>query len=137
MPEYVVNRVGEALNAQRKAINGSKVLIVGLAYKADVDDDRESPSYVLMTLLKARGATVGYYDPYVPVIRPTREHPQFAGIKSVAWDKETLGGYDVVLIATKHASVNYRELGDWSRCIVDTRNAMTGIPLKAGQIWKA
>jgi UDP-N-acetyl-D-glucosamine dehydrogenase len=137
MPEYVVNRAAEALNAQRKAINGSKVLIVGLAYKADVDDDRESPSYVLLNLFHQRGAEVAYYDPYVPVIRPTREHPQWAGIKSVAWDKATLGSYDVVLIATKHASVNYRELGEWSRCIVDTRNAMAGISLKAGQLWKA
>ena len=137
MPEYVVNRVGEALNAQKKATNGSKVLIVGLAYKADVDDDRESPSYVLLNLLHQRGAEVAYYDPYVPVIRPTREHPQWAGIKSVAWDKATLGSYDVVLIASKHASVNYRELGEWSRCIVDTRNAMAGIPAKAGQVWKA
>ena len=137
MPEYVVNRAAEALNAQKKAINGSKILIVGLAYKADVDDDRESPSYVLLNLFQQRGAEVAYYDPYVPVIRPTREHPHWAGMKSVAWNKETLGGYDVVLIATKHASVNYRELGDWSRCIVDTRNAMSGIPLKAGQLWKA
>jgi UDP-N-acetyl-D-glucosamine dehydrogenase len=137
MPEYVVNRAGEALNAQRKSINGSKVLIVGLAYKADVDDDRESPSYVLMNLLQQRGATVAYYDPYVPVIRPTREHPHWAGMKSISWDKDTFASYDVVLIATKHASVNYRELGDWSRCIVDTRNAMAGIPLKAGQVWKA
>jgi UDP-N-acetyl-D-glucosamine dehydrogenase len=137
MPEYVVNRTGEALNAQRKSVNGSKVLIVGLAYKADVDDDRESPSYVLMNLLQQRGATVAYYDPYVPVIRPTREHPHWAGMKSVTWDKATLGGYDVVLIATKHASVNYRELADWSRCIVDTRNAMAGISLKDGQLWKA
>ena len=137
MPEYVVNRTAEALNAQKKSINGSKVLIVGLAYKADVDDDRESPSYVLLNLFQQRGAEVAYYDPYVPVIRPTREHPQWAGMKSVAWNKETLGGYDVVLIATKHASVNYRELGEWSRCIVDTRNAMNGIPLKQGQLWKA
>jgi len=137
MPEYVVNRAAEALNAQRKAVNGSKVLIVGLAYKADVDDDRESPSYVLLNLFQQRGAEVAYYDPYVPVIRPTREHPHWAGTKSVAWNKETLGSYDLVLIATKHASVNYRELGEWSQCIVDTRNAMTGIPLKQGKLWKA
>jgi UDP-N-acetyl-D-glucosamine dehydrogenase len=137
MPEYVVNRAAEALNAQKKAINGSKVLIVGLAYKADVDDDRESPSYVLLNLFQQRGAEVAYYDPYVPVIRPTREHPHWAGMKSVAWNKETLGSYDVVLIATKHASVNYHELGEWSKCIVDTRNAMTGISLKQGQLWKA
>jgi UDP-N-acetyl-D-glucosamine dehydrogenase len=125
------------LNAQRKAINGSKVLIVGLAYKADVDDDRESPSYVLLDLFHQRGATVAYYDPYVPVVRPTREHPHWAGTKSVAWNKETLASFDIVLIATKHASINYRELGEWSRCIVDTRNAMVGIPLKADQLWKA
>ena len=137
MPEYVVNRTAEALNAQKKSVNGSKVLIVGLAYKADVDDDRESPSYVLLNLFQQRGAEVAYYDPYVPVIRPTREHPHWAGMKSVAWNKETLGGYDVVLIATKHASVNYRELGEWSRCVVDTRNAMSGIAMKDGQLWKA
>src|SRR5262245_18989180 len=75
MPDFVVNRVGEALNASRKAINGSKILVVGLAYKPNVDDDRESPSYVLMEKLKHRGAKVAYYDPHVPVIRPTREHP--------------------------------------------------------------
>jgi UDP-N-acetyl-D-glucosamine dehydrogenase len=137
MPEYVVNRAAEALNAQRKAINGSKVLIVGLAYKADVDDDRESPSYVLMNLLQQRGATVAYYDPFVPVIRPTREHPHWAGMKSVNWDRETLSGFDVVLIATKHGNVNYRELVEWAPCIVDTRNAMVGLPTKSGQIWKA
>ncbi|HWD90885.1 MAG TPA: nucleotide sugar dehydrogenase [Verrucomicrobiae bacterium] len=137
MPEYVVNRVAEALNAQRKAINGSKVLLLGLAYKADVDDDRESPSYVLMNLLQQRGATVAYYDPFVPVIRPTREHPHWAGTKSVSWSKETLGSFDVVLIATKHANVNYRELAESASCIVDTRNAMAGLPTKPGQIWKA
>jgi UDP-N-acetyl-D-glucosamine dehydrogenase len=137
MPEYVVHRVAEALNARRKAINGSKVLLLGLAYKADVDDDRESPSYVLMNLLQQRGATVAYYDPFVPVIRPTREHPHWAGMKSVQWDRETLSSFDVVLIATKHGNVNYRELADHAPCIVDTRNAMAGLPTKPGQIWKA
>jgi UDP-N-acetyl-D-glucosamine dehydrogenase len=84
MPAHVVNRTAEALNALRKPMNGSRVLIVGLAYKPNVDDDRESPSYVLMDLLKARGAEVAYHDPYVPVIRPTREHPHWAGTRSVA-----------------------------------------------------
>src|SRR5215469_11130593 len=137
MPEYVVKRVAEALNARRKAINGSRILVLGLAYKADVDDDRESPSYVLMDLLKERGAKVGYYDPYVPVIRPTREHPHWAGTKSVRWDAKTVKGFDLVLIATKHASVNYRELAEWAGCIVDSRNAMTGITTRPGQVWKA
>ena len=90
MPMYVVNRAAEALNARRKPVNGSRVLILGLAYKPNVDDDRESPSYVLMDLLKERGAEVAYYDPYVPVIRPTREHPHWAGTRSVSWDRETV-----------------------------------------------
>src|SRR6266704_4456532 len=84
MPEQVVHRVAEALNAQQKAISGSHILILGLAYKPNVDDERESPSYALMDLLQGLGAEVGYYDPHVPVIRPTREHPHWAGTRSVA-----------------------------------------------------
>lgn len=137
MPEYVVHRLAEALNAAKKPVNGSKVLVLGLAYKPNVDDDRESPSYVLMEMLKHRGAEVSYYDPYVPVIKLTREHPQWAGTKSVAWDKATIGSFDAVLLATNHQSVNYQELADWARCIVDTRNAMHGIKTRNGQLWKA
>ena len=137
MPEYVVQQVVAALNDRRKALNGAKVLVLGLAYKADVDDDRESPSYVLMTLLKARGAEVSYHDPYVPAIKLTREHPQWAGVKSVPWEAKTIQSFDVVLIATKHASVDYKGLAQWADCIVDTRNAMAGIPARQGQVWKA
>jgi UDP-N-acetyl-D-glucosamine dehydrogenase len=137
MPEYVVQQVVAALNSRRKALNGSKVLVVGLAYKADVDDDRESPSYVLMTSLKERGAQVSYYDPYVPVIKLTREHPQWAGVKSISWDEKTIQDFDLVLIATKHAKVDYPALARWADCIVDTRNAMAGIPTREGQVRKA
>jgi UDP-N-acetyl-D-glucosamine dehydrogenase len=137
MPEYVINQVVAALNDRKKALNGSKVLIVGLAYKADVDDDRESPSYVLMTLLKERGVQVSYYDPYVPVIKLTREHPQWAGVKSIAWDEKTIRNFDLVLIATKHAKVDYAALAQWADCIVDTRNAMAGIQTRGGQVRKA
>lgn len=137
MPEYVVHRTAEALNEDRKSVKGSKILIIGLAYKADVDDERESPSYVLMEMLKHRGAQVAYYDPYVPVIRPTREHPHWAGVKSVSWDRRTIESYDLVLIATKHSCINYSELADWSRCIVDTRNAMAGIRHDTCRVWKA
>src|SRR6266700_1267252 len=87
MPQHVVHRVGDALNAQQKPISGSKILILGLAYKPNVDDDRESPSYVLMDLLSERGAEAEYYDPYVPIIKPTREHPQFSRKKSVGWNQ--------------------------------------------------
>ena len=127
MPEHVVHRVADALNSQRKALNGSKMLIVGLAYKPNVDDERESPSYVLMELLTERGAEVQYHDPYVPVIKPTREHPQFAGKKSVGWNQDNIESFDLVLIATNHSCVNYQELGEWAQCIVDTRNAMAAV----------
>jgi UDP-N-acetyl-D-glucosamine dehydrogenase len=137
MPEHVVHRVSDALNSQQKSINGSQILILGLAYKPNVDDERQSPSYVLMDLLQQRGAEVNYYDPYVPVIKPTREHAQFAGRKSVEWNRATIQKFDVVLIATNHSCVNYRELANWASCIVDTRNAMTAVPVNSGQVWKA
>jgi len=125
MPEHVVHRVGDALNAFRKPLNGSRVLVLGLAYKANVDDDRESPSYVLMELLKQHGAEVSYYDPFVPVIRPTREHPQWAGTRSIEWSQETVSAFDCVLIATAHACVDYKQLADWAQIVVDTRNALS------------
>jgi UDP-N-acetyl-D-glucosamine dehydrogenase len=137
MPEYVVRHAVEALNTRRKAVNGSKVLIVGLAYKADVDDDRESASYVLLNLFHERGAKVAYYDPHVPVIRPTREHPHWAGLRSVRWNRRTVGGFDLVVIATKHSCVNYNELAQWAACIVDTRNAMDGLKTRPGLVRKA
>ncbi len=137
MPEHVVHRVSDALNCQQKTINGSNVLILGLAYKPNVDDERESPSYTLMRLLAKGGATVEYHDPYVPVIKPTREHPQFAGKKSIEWSRSTINDFDLVLVATNHSCVNYKELGDWARCIVDTRNAMSGVDVAKGKVWKA
>src|ERR1041385_2377530 len=137
MPEHVVPRAAYALNSQQKSISGSRILVLGLAYKPNVDDERQSPSYVLMELLEQRHAEVDYYDPYIPVIKPTREHAQFAGKKSVEWNRTTIQKYDVVLIATNHSCVNYRDLADWSPCIVDTRNAMASIPASSGKIWKA
>lgn len=137
MPEHVIRKVAETLNARRKPVNGSKVLVLGLAYKPNVDDDRESPSYVLMELLKKQGAEVSYYDPFVPVIRLTREHPQWAGTKSVAWEEPVLRGFDAVLIATHHDAVNYQEVADWCDCIVDTRNAMARATVRPGTVTKA
>ena len=137
MPAYVVQRVTDALNTRSKAVNGSRVLILGLAYKPNVDDERESPSYVLMDLLSARDAELEYYDPYVPVIKPTREHSHWAGKKSVEWDRSTIESFDLVLIATNHSCVNYQELADWAHCIVDTRNAMSAARVPPGKVWKA
>jgi len=83
------------------------------------------------------GNEVAYYDPYVPVIRMTREHPHWAGTKSVNWDRKIVEGFDAVIISTNHQSVNYHELAEWAACIVDTRNAMAAIKTKPGQVWKA
>ena len=137
MPEVVVNRVSEALNQAGKAVKGSRILILGLAYKPNVDDERESPSYVLMSLLNHRGAEVDYHDPYVPIIKPTREHSRWAGKKSVEWTRSNIEDFDLVLIATNHASINYQQLGEWAQCIVDTRNAMSGINIPPNKLWKA
>jgi UDP-N-acetyl-D-glucosamine dehydrogenase len=137
MPLYVVHRVADALNDRRKALKGSSVLVLGLAYKPNVDDERESPSYVLMEMLSERGAKVAYYDPYVPVIKPTREHAHRAGTKSVEWREDCIAGFDLVLLATNHANIDYRQLAKWAPCIVDTRNAMASVPTRPGQVWKA
>src|SRR4030095_5515265 len=137
MPQHVVQRVADALNERGKSVNGSRILVLGLAYKPDVDDERESPSYVLMDLLSERGAAVEYYDPYVPTINPTREHPHWAGKKSVTWDKKTIESFDLILIATNHACIDYEELGIWAPLIVDTRNAMAGLKVGSAKVWKA
>ena len=137
MPGHVVHRIGEALNGRRKAVNGSRILLLGLAYKANVDDMRESPTFVLMDLLKARGAEVAYHDPFIPVITPTREHAHWTGMKSVAWTADVIQSFDAVVIATAHDAVSYKDLAGWSECIVDTRNVMAEVPTKQGQVLKA
>jgi UDP-N-acetyl-D-glucosamine dehydrogenase len=137
MPEYVVHRVADALNTRNKAVKSSRVLILGLAYKSNVGDERESPSYILMDLLSQRGAELEYYDPYVPMIKATREHSHWAGKKSVEWNRATIESFDLVLIATNHGCVNYQQLADWAHCIVDTRNAMLGTYVRSGKLWKA
>jgi UDP-N-acetyl-D-glucosamine dehydrogenase len=118
MPSFVVQRVMDALNEIGKPLKGSKVLMLGLAYKANVDDDRESPSYELMKELEEKGATVAYNDPYVPVIRMTREHPQYAGKKSVAITK----GYDLILISTAHDDYKSLDFKSFNVPVVDSRN---------------
>lgn len=137
MPHYVVQRIGEALNFRRKSFRDSRILLVGLAYKPDVDDCRESPTFVLMDLLKAEGARVAYHDPHIPVIRPTREHGHWTGQRSVRWNRKAIAAFDVTVIATAHRKVNHRQLALWSRCIVDTRNAMASIKAAPHQVWQA
>jgi UDP-N-acetyl-D-glucosamine dehydrogenase len=90
-----------------------------------------------MDLLSERGAELEYYDPYVPVIRPTREHSQFAGKRSVEWNRTIIQDFDLVLVVTDHSCVNYQELADWAHCVVDTRNAMAHVKGVSGKVWKA
>lgn len=130
MPDYVIARVAEALNDQAKSIKCSRILILGMAYKPNVDDDRESPSYVLMHKLEQRGATVDYNDPYVPVIKVTREHPQYAGRKSV----EITDEYDCILIATHHDEYKDFDFSEFKAPMVDTRSCVTKRP---GKYYKA
>ena len=127
MPQYILSKLAEALSRNsRKAINGSKILIIGMAYKKDVDDMRESPSLTLTEMLEARGATVDYHDSYVPVIPETREHADLAGRESVELRADTVINYDAVLISTNHTDIDYQLLSDSAALILDTRNAMNG-----------
>ncbi|MFG0290968.1 MAG: nucleotide sugar dehydrogenase [Rhodopirellula sp. JB044] len=123
MPAHVVRRCSDALNMHKKPLNGSRVLLIGLAYKPNVDDDRESPSYELLERFQAAGSEIDYHDPYVPVIRPSREHSHWAGKESVPWDRATIASYDLVVISTWHECLDINELAEWSQFIVDTRNA--------------
>ncbi len=137
MPEHVVGRVVEALNEAGKAASASRVLVLGLAYKPDVADDRESPSYHIMDGLSQWGVEVDYHDPHVPEIQPSRRHSLWAGKKSVGWSEKAIRGYDAIVIATHHAAVPYHDLARWARCIVDTRNAMRDVDVDPDKLWKA
>ncbi len=137
MPEYVIRRTMEVLNQRKKAMNGSRVLVLGLAYKENVDDMRESPSFKLLDQLRGHGAAADFHDPHIPVVPPTREHKEWTGVKSVPWDEKTIRSYDAVIIATKHKAFNLDELLAWSDCIIDTRNALAGRKARAGQVTKA
>jgi UDP-N-acetyl-D-glucosamine dehydrogenase len=121
MPEYVVGRLTEALNRHKKALNGSRILVLGLAYKKDVDDIRESPSIELVEILRAKGAKVDYNDPYVPVTPKQREHNLRMRSKKLTADM--LRGYDCVLIATDHSAYDYPWIVENAQLVVDTRNA--------------
>jgi UDP-N-acetyl-D-glucosamine dehydrogenase len=128
-PREVVNALGAALSARKKlSLNGSRVLLLGLAYKKNVDDLRESPALVIMSELIERGAEVGYFDPWIPEIPLTRAHPRLAGRKSIDWAPATFASaFDVALIVTDHESVDYSQLVEAIDLVVDTRNATRAI----------
>ncbi len=142
MPHYVVEKVRDGLNTQRKAVNGSKILVAGISYKRDIDDMRESPALDVMHLLEKAGAEVSYADPYVPVLRG-HEWPGGTGMRSVTLDPKTMAAADCVVIVTDHKVFDYDEIVRSSKLVIDTRNATKiraehvvrlGAPMTAGEL---
>jgi UDP-N-acetyl-D-glucosamine dehydrogenase len=125
MPGFVVDQVTLALNARGKAVRGSRILVLGLAYKKDVDDTRESPSVELIEMLSALGAAVDYNDPHCPRTRPMRRHD--LRLESIPLTPATLAGYDAVVIATDHSAYDWQMISDHARLVIDTRNALKDV----------
>ena len=125
MPKYVVDRLTDALNDRfSKSLKGSRIVLVGFAYKKDVGDERESPAFKLTELLEDRGAETSYYDPFVPVIPRTREHASYAGRCSLEWQNVVDGDFDAALVCTDHSDVDYDALVSAMPLVIDTRNVV-------------
>ena len=137
MPNYVIHRTMEGLNSRGKPVKGSRILLMGLAYKATVDDMRESPTFALLDGFQRLGAEVSFYDPHVPVVGPTREHMNWAGARSVEWNEEIIRSQDCIVISTHHAAFDLAQLAAWSDLIIDTRNAMASVTTPEGLVIKA
>jgi UDP-N-acetyl-D-glucosamine dehydrogenase len=135
MPHYVVARTLEAMNERKKTLNGSKVLVLGLAYKKDIDDVRESPSIELIEILKEKGAKVDYNDPYIPHTHKMREHN--LKMRSKPLSAKMLKGYDIVLISTDHSCYDYNMIVKNSKMVVDSRNATANVKSGRNKIVKA
>lgn len=131
MPDYVINclRVGMDKHL-KKGINGSRILMLGIAYKKNVDDMRESPAMIIFERLLSFGASVDYHDSFVPIIPHTREHDALSGVQSVAIDKKIIQGYDAVIIATDHDGIDYKMVVENSKLVIDTRNATSALGQK-------
>ena len=126
MPDYVVSKVADALNEEGKALRASRILVLGLAYKANVDDCRESPTFVLWEKLESKGALVEYHDSYVPLVPPTREHAHLTGKQSVVIED----AYDLILLSTDHNEYKEFDFSSYSSPLVDTRNCIKKRPQK-------
>ncbi|HYD47903.1 MAG TPA: nucleotide sugar dehydrogenase [Terriglobales bacterium] len=125
MPEYVVSKTADALNEHQRSVNGAKILVLGVSYKRDLDDTRESPALKVMDLLQQKGAEVAYHDPYVPVLRRFRRY-EF-NIESVPLTEAQLAEFDAVVITTDHSGVDYDMVVRASRLVIDTRNATAAV----------
>jgi UDP-N-acetyl-D-glucosamine dehydrogenase len=138
MPRYVVSRIVDELNARTgRGLNGAKILVIGLAYKKNIDDTRESPSFKLIELLENQGAICELHDPFIPTIPSTREHSNLAGRRSVALNHEVISENDAVLITTDHDSIDYQLLVKSAKIVFDTRNACARAGAVGSNIVKA
>lgn len=138
MPRYVIDRMAEALDKQAgKGLSRARILVLGLAYKKNIDDIRESPSLRLMELIEARGAVANFHDPLVDFIPPTREHASLAGRQSTPVNAATLARYDAVLVATDHDAIDYALVAAHAKLIIDTRNVFARKGIAAPQVVKA
>ena len=138
MPQRIVDKTAEALSERAgKALNGARILLIGIAYKKNVADLRESPGLTIMRLLERRGVRVTFHDPLVSEITPTREHPQFAGRRSIPLTPQEAASVDAAIICTDHDGVDYRLLVEYCRLIIDTRNACARRLLAGDNVVKA
>jgi UDP-N-acetyl-D-glucosamine dehydrogenase len=137
MPRYVVGRVAAALNEVGKPLKGSKICILGAAYKKDVDDPRESPSFELMELFFASGSDVSYSDPHIPVLPKMRHYANVPALSSQALTPEFLASRDCVVIATDHTVFDYPQIVQHAPLVIDTRNATKGVTVGREKIRKA
>jgi len=124
MPDYVVQKTIWALNTKEKSLRGSKILILGIAYKKNVDDQRETPAFPIMKALMNGGASLEYYDPHIPEIKPNRHYPELQNLKAIDWKIKDLNKYDAIVIVTDHDKIAYSDLALCDNLIIDTRNAM-------------
>lgn len=136
MPEYVVSRVARALNDAGKPIRNSRIAILGMAYKRDIDDPRESPSFKLMELLEKQGAVLSYNDPFIPTL-PSMRHYQVPDLASEPLTPEYLAAQDCVLIATDHSQYDWEEIVRYAQLVVDTRNVTRHVVQGREKIHKA
>ena len=138
MPKYVVGRLEEELDRQQKvSLSAAKILLLGLAYKKNVSDVRESPSLELMEILRARGASIDFHDPHATIVPQTREYAQFTGLKSAELNAAIIGNYNGVVVATDHDAVDYQQIARYARLIIDTRNVYGRLSIKDRKIQNA
>ncbi len=135
MPYYVIEKTVEALNNQKKSLNGSRIMVLGIAYKKDIDDDRESPGYAIMKMLLEKGAVVTYNDPWIPKLHATRKYD--FQMSSTPITPEVLVEMDAVIIVTDHSDYDFAEIAKHSNLIIDTRNATKGIKGEVDKIFYA